>query len=50
MGLLAFNHNVKSLIINADSLDHEMLEESNIRMLFVGDKVLKRCLPLLMQV
>lgn len=40
-GLLAFNHNVKSLIINADSLDHEMLEESNIRMLFVGDKVKK---------
>lgn len=40
-GALAFNHNVKSLIINADSLDHEMLEESSIRMLFVGDRVKK---------
>ncbi len=38
-GILALNHNVKSLIINADNLDSEMLDESNVRMLFIGNRV-----------
>lgn len=38
-GVLAFNHDVKSLIINADYLDHEMLDESSVKMLFIGDRV-----------
>lgn len=38
-GVLAFKWNVKSLIINVDVLDHELLDESGVRMLFIGDKV-----------
>ena len=38
-GLLAFNLDVKSLIINADYLSHEILDESQVRMIFIGDRV-----------
>lgn len=38
-GMLAFNHDVESLIINVDEFDHEMLDESSVRMLFIGDRV-----------
>ena len=38
-GILAFNYNVCSLIINVDELDHEMLDESGVRILFIGDRV-----------
>lgn len=38
-GVLAFKWNVKSLIINVDILDHELLDESGVRMLFIGDRV-----------
>ena len=38
-GVLAFKRHVKSLIINAEVLDHEMLDESGVRMLFIGDRV-----------
>lgn len=40
-GLLAFNLNVKSLIINVDYLDEQILDESIVRMLFIGDRVKK---------
>lgn len=38
-GVLACKYNVKSLIINADYLSHEMLDESHVRMIFIGDRV-----------
>ena len=38
-GVLAHNRRVESLIINADSLSHEMLDESDVQMLFLGEKV-----------
>ena len=38
-GVLAFNRDVSSLIINVDTLDHEMLDESRVKMLFIGDRV-----------
>lgn len=38
-GVLAFKRNVKSLIINANVINHEMLDESGVRMLFLGNKV-----------
>lgn len=39
-GILPWNLNVKSLIINVDEIDYNLLEESNVRMLFIGDKLL----------
>lgn len=38
-GILPWNLNVKSLIINVDEVDYKLLEESNVRMLFIGDKL-----------
>ena len=38
-GVLAFKWNVRSLIINVDTLDHEMLDESHTHILFIGDRV-----------
>lgn len=38
-GILAFNENVESLIINVDEIEHEFLDESHVRMLFLGGRV-----------
>lgn len=40
-GILPFNLKVKSLIINVDEVDSMLLDESNIRILFIGDKLKK---------
>ncbi len=41
VGILPFNLNVKSLIINVDEIDKNLLDESNIRMIFIGNKLKK---------
>lgn len=40
-GILPFNLNVKSLIINVDEIDEFLLDESNVRMIFIGDRLKK---------
>ncbi len=38
-GILAFRTRVSALILNVDEVDHELLDESRLRMLFLGPRV-----------